>query len=211
MTDTPPESSAAPEEVELPPFVIEGARSSRSRCKTCRRKIEKGVLRIGVRVEGPYGVGHMWHHLTCAARRRLEDVEEAYRLEAWTEAKEPPSNLPTLEKLQALHEKADEKKQQRKQIPHVEPDPSGRAKCKQCGDPIGKGTPRFVLGREVEFGGQVRVGPINVHPRCVADALVAPDNGTETAGFAQTVQANSTGVDAGLVDAALAEAGPVSG
>lgn len=210
MSDTPPETPNEPEAVELPPFVIEGARSSRSRCKTCRRKIEKGVLRIGIRVEGPYGVGHMWHHLACAARRRFEDVEEAFRMEAWNEAKEPPQNIPDLEKLRALAEKADETKKQRKQIPHVELDPSGRAKCKQCDEPIEKGTARFILGREVEFGGQVRVGPINVHPRCVREALEAPDNGTDVASFEEAIKANSIGVDAEWVEAALADSAAAS-
>ena len=36
-----------PIEEQLPPYVIEGARSSRSKCKTCRRSIDKGALRIG--------------------------------------------------------------------------------------------------------------------------------------------------------------------
>ena len=40
------EQAAPPEEESLPPYVIEGARSSRSKCKTCRRKIDKDVLRL---------------------------------------------------------------------------------------------------------------------------------------------------------------------
>jgi hypothetical protein len=207
MSDTPPTSSASPEAEELPPYVIEGARSSRSRCKTCRRKIDKGALRIGILIEGPFGTGYLWHHLNCAAKRRADDVEEAYRLEAWNAAKEVPKRLPPLEKLMELRDKAEEQRKQRKQIPHVEPDPSGRAKCKQCGETIEKGSPRFVLGREVEFGGQVRVGPINVHPRCVAAAFEAPDNGTDPNGFAAAVRANSTDVDSALIEAALSESG----
>ena len=74
-------------EKPLPAYVIEGARSSRSRCKTCRRKIDKGGLRIGMLIEGPYGTGYLWHHLRCAARRRFEQVQEAYEAEAWKEAK----------------------------------------------------------------------------------------------------------------------------
>jgi hypothetical protein len=37
-----------PEEQQLPPYIIEGARSGRSRCKTCRRNISKGGLRLGI-------------------------------------------------------------------------------------------------------------------------------------------------------------------
>ncbi len=67
------------DEPELPTHVIEPARSSRSKCKACRRAIDKGVLRIGILISGPFGDGYLGHHLACAARRRLEDVEEADR------------------------------------------------------------------------------------------------------------------------------------
>ncbi len=210
MTDVPPTPAGEPEaaaEEELPPYVIEGARSSRSRCKTCKRKIDKDVLRIGILIEGPYGIGYMWHHLNCAAKRKLGDVEEAYANEAWNEAKVPPTKVPAIEKLRELQEKAEEKKASRKKFPYVEADPSGRAACKHCGEAIAKGDPRFVVGREVEFGGQVRVGPINVHPACVSDALDAPDSGTEREGFAEQVKINSTGVDPAFIDKALAAGG----
>jgi D-alanyl-D-alanine carboxypeptidase/D-alanyl-D-alanine-endopeptidase (penicillin-binding protein 4) len=120
-------------EVELPPYVIEGARSSRARCKTCRRKIDKGALRIGVLIEGPYGTGYMWHHIKCAARRHMDRVEEAYELQAWNEAKDPPSKVPDIVDLRKLQEEAEEKKKARKQIPYIERSPSGRSKCKHCG------------------------------------------------------------------------------
>ena len=59
-----PSEDAAPEE-ELAPYLIEAARSSRSKCRTCKRKIDKDLLRIGILLEGPYGTGYLWHHLTC--------------------------------------------------------------------------------------------------------------------------------------------------
>ena len=117
----------------VPPFLIEGARSNRSRCKICRRTINKGALRLGVLIEGPYGTGYLWHHLNCAARRRFDDVQSAYEAEAWKEAKEPPRRVPTLDKLRGLREQAEHKRATRKSIPYAELDPSGRAKCKQCG------------------------------------------------------------------------------
>ena len=108
---TPPPPPPAPAESaqpgtagepELPPYVIEGARSSRSKCKSCRKKIEKGILRLGILIEGPYGIGYLWHHLTCAAKRRLDDVEEAYDREAWKEAKELPEDIPDIASLREL-------------------------------------------------------------------------------------------------------------
>ena len=129
------------------------------------------MLRLGVLIEGPYGIGYLWHHLTCAAKRRLDDVEEAYASEAWKQAKEPPEEYPTIEELRKVNEEAEEKRQARKQIPWFEVDPSGRAKCKNCGELMEKGSLRVVLGREVEFGSQYRTMPIHVHPACVAEEM----------------------------------------
>ena len=196
-----------PEEPELPPYVIEGARSGRAKCKTCRKAIPKGALRIGVRVEGPFGVGHMWHHLACAAKRQFEKVEEAYAMEAWTFAKDVPDDIPALDELRALRQEAEQKKREQKAIPYAELDPSGRARCKQCGDGLEKGTPRVVVGRAVEFGNQMRTTPINVHPACVADALAADDSATEPFGFAEALRENSKGLDAVVIDSVLAEVG----
>ena len=202
------ESSAGPPE-ELPPYVIEGARSGRSRCKTCRRTISKGTLRIGILVEGPYGTGYMWHHLNCAARRHTQRLVEAYEQEAWNNAKEPPTKLPKLDELTKLKDESEERRKKRKPIPHVELAPSGRSSCKQCGELIEKGAPRVVLGKAVEFGGQTRIGPLNVHPRCVAEAMQAEDCATEVEGFAEALRANSEDLADDVLQAALGEMGDV--
>ena len=179
---------ALPEE-ELPPYRIEAARSSRSRCRTCRRGIDKGKLRLGVLLEGPYGTGYLWHHLTCAARRRLDDVEAAYEQPAW----EPDlaDEIPSLDELRKLKEETDRRKAARHDPPYVERAPSGRAKCKHCEETIEKGAFRVVLLREVRFGSQVRGMPINVHPRCVGAELRAEDCLTETDGFEEALRANT--------------------
>jgi hypothetical protein len=194
-------------EEKLPPYVIEGARSSRSRCKTCRRKINKGTPRIGMLIEGPFGTGYLWHHINCAARRQFERVEEAYRLEAWNEAKEPLEKVPDLAELAKMRSEADEKKSQRKELPYAEPAPTGRAKCKSCGETIEKDSLRVTLGRLVEFGNQVRTTPINVHPRCVVAEIDAEDCGTEREGFNAALRANSGDVAAERIDAVIAEIG----
>ena len=196
-----------PDEQELPTYVIEGARSSRSRCKSCRRKIDKGALRLGILIEGPYGTGYMWHHLNCAARRQFEHVQEAYREEAWLNAKEVPGKLPKLETLAQQQKKADERKSKKKDIPYVEIDPSGRAKCKHCDETMDKGSVRVVLGRGVYFGNQVRVAPITVHPRCVAGELEKDDCETEAAGLIGALGTNSGEFDAALLAATVREIG----
>ncbi|HJS74174.1 MAG TPA: hypothetical protein VJ921_07810 [Vicinamibacteria bacterium] len=202
MAEEPQPSPGTPAEPQAP-YVIEGARSSRAKCKTCRKTIDKGVLRLGVLIEGPYGIGYLWHHLTCAAKRRLEDVEEAYATEAWKAAKEAPPSVPTIEELRKLNEEAEEKRQSRPKLPYGELDPSGRAKCKQCGEVMEKGSLRVVLGREVEFGSQYRTMPIQVHPRCVALELEREDCATEATGFADAIRANSQGLTSEQIDAVL--------
>jgi hypothetical protein len=196
-----------PAEALLPPYVIEGARSSRSRCKTCRRAIPKGALRLGILIEGPYGKGYLWHHLKCAARRQFDRVEEAYRLEAWRQAKEPPAKVPQLEELRRHTEKAAERRQARRQPPYAELDPSGRARCKNCGDPMERSTVRIVLGRRVQFGNQIRTTPIHVHPRCVAEALRAEDSATESAGLIQILRETGRDLPADRLEIALSQIG----
>ncbi|HRV81428.1 MAG TPA: hypothetical protein P5218_08335, partial [Planctomycetota bacterium] len=146
------------------PYLIEGARSSRAKCKTCRKPILKDTLRLGILVEGPFGTGYMWHHLPCAARNQFPKVEEAYAQEAWGDVASLPDELPSLEDLNHLREAAETKKKARKVLPYAEHDPSGRAKCKHSGEPIPKGSLRVALGQEVEFGGQTRVSPFLVLP-----------------------------------------------
>jgi hypothetical protein len=198
-SDTPSEDA----EPSLPAFIIEGARSSRAKCKTCRKAIPLGGLRLGILVEGPYGMGHMWHHLECAAKRHFEKLEEAYGLAAWNFAKEVPEPIPALEDLAKLKVEADKQRAEKKELPYAELDPSGRARCKLCDELIGKGTPRVALGRSVEFGQQTRTTPINIHPACVADALQAEDNATEVDGFSEALRTNSKGLDAKLIEDVL--------
>ncbi|UCF67254.1 MAG: hypothetical protein JSV80_15980, partial [Acidobacteriota bacterium] len=189
------------------PYVIEKARSSRSRCKTCRRTIPKDGLRIGLLIEGPYGTGYLWHHLGCAARRLFDRVEEAYELKAWEQAKAPPGQLPSLDELRKLRDTAEQSRQKRAQLPYVQVAPSGRAKCKHCEQLIDKGALRVVLGREVRFGDQVRVGPIAVHPRCVAAELQADDCATRAEGLLDALRENSQAISAEQIDAVAAEIG----
>jgi len=193
---------------ELPPFVIEGARSSRSKCKVCRKAIQKETLRLGILIEGPYGTGYIWHHLKCAAKRKFDQVSEAYAKEAWKEAKVLPAKVPTLEELERLREEADLKRKQRKKIPHAELAPSGRSRCKQCNELIEKGSPRVVLGRGIIFGNQERTAPVNVHPQCVQAELMHEESITERDGLEGELRANSGDFDSGLMARILEQIDP---
>jgi hypothetical protein len=192
-------------EESRPRYVIEGARSGRSRCKSCRRTIAKGALRIGILVDGPFGEGYLWHHLGCLARTRLKEVERAYELEAWTFAKTAPKNLPTLAELSSAQSKAKRQREQRRRVPYLEIAPSGRSRCKLCGANIAEGSVRVVLGREVSFGQQVRTAPVKVHPGCVQAELARDDSAVETDGLEQALRTNSEGMEEAVLEAALAQ------
>ncbi|MFH0944181.1 MAG: hypothetical protein V2A76_03200 [Planctomycetota bacterium] len=202
----PDDVSVPAEEMDLPAYKIEMARSGRSKCKTCRRPIQKEKLRIGVLIQGPFGPGYLWHHLTCAARRRLEDVEAAYAALAWPEGLE----LPTLESLQKLVEEGERKKAEKPKAPYAERAPTGRSKCKHCGEMIEQNSFRVALLRNVEFYGKVRSGPINVHPGCVAAELRADDCATEAEAFQDELRANSKGAGGAELDDLIRQIGPLS-
>jgi len=199
-----PAPAESEQEPELAPYLIEAARSSRSKCRTCKRKIEKDTPRLGILLEGPYGTGYLWHHLKCAAKRKFEDVEAAYEEEAWTEKLE----LPSLDELRKLKETAEKKKADQKEAPWTERAKSGRSKCKHCDELIEKESFRVILDRTVEFFGQERRGPVNIHPKCVAAELQSPDCPTEVDDFAGSLRRNSgDGIPAADMDALIAEIG----
>lgn len=189
-SDPTPETPAEAEP-ELAPYLIEKARSGRSKCRTCRRKIDKDTLRIGVLLEGPYGTGYLWHHLNCAARRRFDDVEAAYEQSAW----DPSVEVPALEELAKLKEVAEKRRAEKKEAPWAERAKTGRSKCKHCDELIAKDSWRVILDRVVEFFGQERRGPVNIHPHCVAAELQSPDCPTEVEGFFDALRENTPDID----------------
>ncbi len=198
------EKPKEPEAEELPEYKLEGARSSRSKCKTCKRKIDKDTLRLGIRIEGPFGVGFLWHHLTCAAKRQAQHVEAAYEMKAWEDGLE----VPPLEELQKLREKAEEQKKKKKDPPYAERAPSGRSKCKLCEELIEKGAMRVALPIVVEFYGQTRMGSILVHTACVQAALHTDDSAVEDpTTLADDIRANSRETAPEDLERALAEIG----
>lgn len=197
MTDTSAETPA--------PYRIEPARSGRSKCKACRRAIAKDTLRFGFLIEGPFGPGYLWHHMNCAARRHFEKLEEAYAERAWDEG----VDVPPLESLRERAEQADRARKERKTAPYVERAPTGRSACKLCGEPIVKDSPRVVMLRAVEFGGQVRRGPVNVHPACVAVEMQREDCAIDPEGFDDALRRNSTDMDAASLDRVIEAIGDV--
>ncbi len=203
------DDAGVPEEgqEELAPFKIELARSSRSKCKSCRRAIQKDSVRFGVLVDGRFGPGFMWHHINCAAKHRLEEIEEAYSLKCFEGEVDPPP----IDKLRAMAETAERKKDEKKLAPYAELAPTGRSKCRHCDKLIEKGAYRVAVLRAVEFFGQVRSGPINLHAKCVAGELEKDDCTTEVDGFFDNLKENSTGLDEAALQKVCDEIGSLDG
>lgn len=118
--------------------IIEPAKSSRSKCGGCKKKIEKGELRFGE--YNDRWESYRWYHLACGAGLDAEDFREAV---AECEGDVDIDVEKTLEeaKLAAKGTKT----------PRVEPASSGRSSCIVCDEKIApKGVLRGVLFREVE-------------------------------------------------------------
>lgn len=200
------------ENEEQPEYLIENARSGRSKCKNCRKTIAKDDLRMGVLVEGPYGLGYMWYHLVCSAAAHMDKVEEAYGAKAWEAAKVPPDpeDLPDLATLREhaveAEREREEKERNKKVIPYAEVAPSGRSKCKQSGEAIPKGAVRIVLGKEATFGSQTRTSAHAVLPEHVWASLEDPEIVTDPHTLIDELRANSR-IEEAVLEEALAAIG----
>lgn len=115
---------------------IEAAKSSRSKCGECKKKIEKGELRFGSYQER--WESYRWFHLTCGAAHDREDFLEAVE------------EFGGVDDLDQILEDAKNVGKGTK-TPRVEPAPSARSKCVVCEEKIEpKGVLRGVLFREVD-------------------------------------------------------------
>ena len=145
---------------------IELAKTGRARCRTCRESIEKGTLRFGEEQPSAFaeGMQMVWHHLTCAAKKRPAQVRSA--LTAF------PGEVPDRAGLETLLAEADKTATT---FPYAERAATGRSKCLQCREPIEKGTLRVATEREVEAGGMARSGAGYLHPACAGEYLEEQD------------------------------------
>ena len=150
--------------------VIEESKSNRATCRTCRQKIEKGVLRFGEETPNTFsadgGSSYFWHHLECAARKVPAKLKEA--LATYT------GTVPDRAKLDAILAEppkgaAAGKSGPKGNYPYAERAATGRSKCLACEEPIEKGTFRIAVEREVDTGSFTTTGPGYLHPGCAKE------------------------------------------
>src|SRR5262245_8715976 len=111
--------------------IIEPAKTSRSRCRHCRKDIEEGDLRFGSDIEGLYGDGgsaYSWFHLRCASQRMPDRLVVLLRRERGSRLRS--MRIDGLDKLIAACDTAIKKNAS--PYPYGERSPSNRAKCIKC-------------------------------------------------------------------------------
>lgn len=140
---------------------IEEAKSGRASCRTCKKTIAKGELRLGIEAANAFGdtPSLQWHHLPCAASKLPAELAEA--LVAY------PGEVPDRPALdQAMADAIAKGHAKPGGLPYVDRAPTGRAKCMQCSEPIPKDSLRVAIERELEVGGVPQTGAGYLHPAC---------------------------------------------
>lgn len=174
------------------PNVIEEAKSGRASCRTCKAKIEKGILRFGEEVTTQFSdaPSMQWHHLKCAATKRPIQLKEA--MEAFA------GELPDKAELEALIA-ANKGKAKPTTLPYAEKAPTGRSTCLVCQEPIDKGELRIAVEREVDTGSFVRAGAGYLHPAC------APEHENADPDLLEKVKKNSISLEPADLEALAAD------
>lgn len=146
--------------------MIEEAKSGRASCRTCKKTIAKGELRLGVEVTTQFSdtPSMQWHHLPCAAEKlpgELKEAMDAYEGEIPNKAELEQAMADTLKK----------GKGKPGGYPFVDKAPTGRAKCMQCEEAIAKDSFRVAVEREIDTGSMVTRGAGYLHPKCAIENL----------------------------------------
>jgi hypothetical protein len=146
--------------------VIEEAKTGRASCRTCRKPIAKGELRLGVETQTQFSdtPSMQWHHLLCAAGKLPDELKAVLA--------EYPGEVPNRAEIDAALEQSAKKASAKPAgFPYVDRAPTGRAKCLQCEQPIEKGSFRIAVERELEIAGTPSRGAGYLHPACVVENL----------------------------------------
>jgi len=146
--------------------VIEEAKSGRASCRSCKKAIPKGELRLGVEQMTQFSdtPSMQWHHLLCAAQKLPGELRSAL---AGFDGDIP--NRAELDK--AMTDAIKSGKAKPGGFPYIDRAPTGRAKCMQCDETIAKDSWRVAVEREVDVGGFMRKSPGYLHPKCVGENL----------------------------------------
>lgn len=177
--------------------VIEEAKSGRASCRTCKKAIAKGELRLGIEAQTQFSDAPslQWHHLLCAASKHPDDLKPALA--------EYAGPIPNRAEIDAAMEEAAKKGAAKPAaFPYADHAPTGRAKCMLCEQPIEKGSFRIAVERELELGANVTRGAGYLHPKCAAQNL--ENIGGSTDELIEGLRANSK-LPEGELDGVIAD------
>ena len=180
--------------------VIEEAKSGRASCRTCKKTIAKGELRLGVEAQTQFSdtPSMQWHHL--AVRRR----QAARRAQGGARRRTPATSPNRAELDKAMEDAIKKGGAKPGGFPYADHAPTGRAKCMQCEEPIEKDSFRVAVEREIDTGAIVTRGAGYLHPKCVAENLENVGGSVED--LLDGLRTNSR-LSADELDAAIAEIG----
>ncbi|MGN6109945.1 MAG: hypothetical protein ACTHU0_32865 [Kofleriaceae bacterium] len=179
---------------------IEEAKSGRASCRTCKKAIAKGELRLGVEVTTQFSDAPslQWHHLPCAASKLPAELKDALASYA--------GDVPNRAEIDKTIEEALKKGAAKPGgLPYADHAPTGRAKCMQCGEAIEKGALRVAVEREVDTGAFSTRSAGYLHPACAAANIEAA--GGELSDLIDGIKENSR-LDPAELDRVLAEIQP---
>lgn len=143
--------------------IIEAAKSGRASCRTCKKPIAKGDLRLGEEVPNQFDEGnmtHVWHHLACAAKKKPGPLKAALE----TTDVDVPNKAELLKQIEAAA-----KTEKPTTFPYAERAPTGRSSCMVCSESIPKGELRVAVEREVDTGSFMTKGAGYLHPACAME------------------------------------------
>lgn len=179
--------------------IIEEAKSGRASCRTCKKPIAKGELRLGEETPNAFAAGevtHQWHHLPCAAKKKPLVLEAAIATTTLT--------IPDRAALET-DIAANKKSQKPGAYPFAERAKTSRSTCLQCSEAIEKGTLRVAVEREVDTGAFVTTGAGYLHAACAAEWLEA--NAPIDGDLVAVIEKNSTALEPGDLAALKLELG----
>lgn len=143
--------------------IIESAKSGRASCRSCKKPIGKGELRLGEEVPNAFSDGDMtfhWFHLECGAQKKGSVLKEALET---TDIDIPNKD----ELLKSASSSA--KKEKPSKFPYAEHAPTNRSSCIACSEKIERGNLRVAVETEVDTGGFMRKGAGYLHPACACE------------------------------------------
>ena len=180
--------------------VIEEAKSGRAACRTCKKPIAKGELRLGVELQNAVQrYARACSGITCPAPHRSCRPSSRQSLDAFS------GNVPNRGELDQMMSDSLKKGHAKPGgFPYVDRAPTGRAKCMQCEEPIAKDSFRVAVEREIDTGTMVTRGAGYLHPKCVDENL--ENTGGSKADLMSGIRSNSR-LPSNDLEAVIAEIG----